>query len=74
VTERTDTQNKRYVVIDKQTTQVVVDNLRTRDAARIAKRDLEYKHREANEFRNMPSRYFVETDIDHPSGAGIYLH
>ena len=66
--------DRKYVVIDKQTTTVVAEHLATRQAARIKKRELEYAHRVANELRNMPSRYFVETDIDHPAGAGIYLH
>jgi hypothetical protein len=68
-----ETQNK-YAVVDKTTTAVVLRGLKTRQAARIAKRELEYKHRAANEHRNLPSRYFVETDVDHPYGPGIYLH
>ena len=67
-------QNNRYVVVDKQTTQVVVSGLKTRKDARNAKRDLEYKNEVANNFRKTPSRYFVETDVDHPNGAGIYSH
>lgn len=65
---------RKYAIIDKQTTNVVVDHLQTRQEARILKRELEYKHRAANEFRNMPSRYFVETDVDHPAGPGLYYH
>ena len=66
--------NAKYVLIDKETQEVVHQGIRTRQEARILKRELEYKHSAANDFRPMPSRYFVETDVDHPSGAGIYLH
>ena len=69
-----DEQNKRYAVIDKTTQSVASEGHKTRNAARMAKRDLEYKHRAANGFRPTPSRYFVETDVDHPSGPGIYYH
>lgn len=65
---------KRYVVVDKTTTQVVAEGIKTRQAARIAKRELEYKNKADNQFRPVPSRYYVETDVDHPSGAGIYYH
>ncbi len=67
-------QKKNYAVIDKHTQTVVAQNLRTRKEARLAKRELEQTHRAANEHRMMPSRYFVETDVDHPNGAGIYSH
>lgn len=65
---------RRYVVIDKSTEQVVVEDLRSRQSARIAKRQLEYAAREANGFVQSPSKYYVETDVDHPRGAGIYSH
>lgn len=74
MSERTDTQNKRYVVIAVETQQVVAEGLRTRAEARIKKRELEYAYRAKNEFRPVKSQYYVETDADHPSGAGIYLH
>ena len=66
-------QNK-YAVVDKQTTEVVARGLRTRREARLVKRDLEYKNLAANNHQPLPSRYFVETDVDHPNGPGIYLH
>lgn len=70
----TDTPSNRYVVIDKQTEAVVVKGLRTRQDARIAKRELEFKHRAENSHHAMPSRYYVETDVDHPAGVGLYYH
>ena len=65
---------RRYALIDKETQAVVKEGIATRAAARVAKRELEYKVRAANDFRNTPSRYMVETDIDHPAGGGIYIH
>lgn len=64
----------KYVVIDKDTQVAVREGLRTRQEARIAKRELEYAHKAANNFRPVPSRYFVESGIDHPAGAGNYYH
>lgn len=65
---------RKYVIVDKQTTAVVMTHLQTRQEARLKKRELEYQHRAANGFRNIPSRYFVETDVDHSAGAGVYYH
>lgn len=64
----------KYVVVDKRTEAVVLKGLATRQAARLAKRELEYQEKAANNHRNMPSRYYVETDVDHPAGVGIYYH
>lgn len=66
-------QNK-YAIIDKNTTLVVVRGLQTRKQARLAKRDLEDKNLAENNHQPLPSRYFVETDVDHPNGSGIYQH
>ena len=66
--------DNKYAVIDKSTQQVVQRGLKTRQLARIAKRELEYKESAANSFHPRPSRYFVESDIDHPQGAGVYYH
>lgn len=65
---------KKYAVIDESTQTVVSEGHSTRQAARLAKRDLDYKASAANGFRNTPSHYYVESDVDHPKGAGIYYH
>lgn len=64
---------RRYAVIDKQTQIVVRDGIRTRMDARYIKRQFEAKW-QAESGAKMPSRYFVESDIDHPAGAGVYYH
>jgi len=65
---------KRYRIVDSTTEEVVAEDLQTRQAARMLKRQLEYKHRACNSFHAMPPRYYVETDIGHPAGPGIYYH
>lgn len=67
-----DEAKNKYAIVERSTTLIVSRGFHSRQAARIAKRELEYKIRAANEHRNMPSHYYVETDIDHPNGAGIY--
>lgn len=66
--------NRRYVVIHKESTKVAASGLKSRKLARTKKRELEEQYRQTNGFRPTPSQYFVETDIDHPAGAGIYSH
>lgn len=65
---------KKYAVIEAATQMVVSDGHNTRQSARIAKRELDYKDSAADNFRNKPSRYYVESDVDHPKGAGVYYH
>ena len=65
---------RKYSVVDERSGEAVVEYLPSRAKARLAKRELEYKNRAENGFRPTPSRYWVETDIDHKNGAGIYLH
>lgn len=63
-----------YVVIDTQSESQVGSGFRTRNLARLFKRELEYKHKAANGFRTIPSRYYVETGLSNKNGAGIYSH
>lgn len=64
---------RNYLVVDKHTTIVVADGIRTRREARLIKAKYEGKHVAVNK-RPMPSRYYVETDIDNPNGPGLYIH
>ena len=65
---------KKYVVIAKDTETVVEDNIDTRALARIIKKKFEKAKQEETGSDKRPSAYFVETDVDHPAGAGIYIH
>ena len=64
----------RYFVFDEVNEVVVEGGFATRSQARMFKRDLDYKTKAANQFRNTPSNFKVYTDMDHPRGPGIYLH
>lgn len=65
---------KKYAVVDENTQTIVSEGHATRQSARLAKRDLDHKDNTANGFRNKSSRYYVESDVDHPKGAGAYYH
>lgn len=64
----------RYLVYDDNTKTVIEQGFSSRQAARHVKRVLDYQNKAANQFRNTPSFVKVFTDVDHPRGAGIYLH
>lgn len=64
----------RYLVYDDSKLSIVEQGFSSRSAARMFKRELDYKLKAENQFRNTPSPYKVFTDNDHPRGSGIYLH
>ena len=65
---------KRYLVISKETEAVVAKDIGTRKDARLIKKKLELEKQSETGSVNRPSAYFVETDVDHPSGPGLYTH